>query len=260
MECLQVKLSRIHNLGLNFKNQRLASRSHSHPSTMSPGIFMNTLWNISAYIIWIVIEDLMSFQGILGHLEACGWAENRHFWRKALRFLLHSPAPDSSVGQSRNSKVLGSEYQNWKCFDSTSERETTPASGAAHSQSPIYTLGLYSAPPAALHHCVTQSTVVHSRVWCLHCLFLQVEGALPLNKSGLKTFILGPLVCHWALQEKLRSFAEMLNIPEQIESQTSSLVSAVQGHESPLWDSHWAFCLVHWVTIGLSYKKITLLW
>ena len=43
MECLQVKLSRIHNLGLNFKNQRLASRSHSHPSTMYPGIFLNTL-------------------------------------------------------------------------------------------------------------------------------------------------------------------------------------------------------------------------
>ena len=43
MESLQVKLSRIHNLGLNFKNQRLASRSHSHPSTMWPGIFLNTL-------------------------------------------------------------------------------------------------------------------------------------------------------------------------------------------------------------------------
>ena len=33
----------IHNLGLNFKNQRLASRSHNHPSTMCPGIFLNTL-------------------------------------------------------------------------------------------------------------------------------------------------------------------------------------------------------------------------
>ena len=43
MESLQVKLSRIHNLGLNFKNQRLASRSHSHPPTMCPGIFLNTL-------------------------------------------------------------------------------------------------------------------------------------------------------------------------------------------------------------------------
>ena len=137
MECLQVKLSRIHNLGLIFKNQRLASRSHSHPSTMSPGIFMNTLWNISAYIIWIVVEELMSFQGILCHLGGCGWAENRHFWRKALRLLLHCPAPDPSVGQSKNSKVLVLEYQSWKCFDSTSERETTPPSGAAHSQSPI---------------------------------------------------------------------------------------------------------------------------
>ena len=43
MECLQVKLSRIHNHGLNFKTQRLASKSHSHPSTMCPGIFLNTL-------------------------------------------------------------------------------------------------------------------------------------------------------------------------------------------------------------------------
>ena len=38
-----LKLSRIHNHDLNFKNQRLASRSHSHPSTMCPGIFLNTL-------------------------------------------------------------------------------------------------------------------------------------------------------------------------------------------------------------------------
>ena len=43
MECLQVKLSRIHNHGLNFKTQRLASKSHSHPPTMCPGIFLNTL-------------------------------------------------------------------------------------------------------------------------------------------------------------------------------------------------------------------------
>ena len=60
MESLQVKLSRIHNLGLNFKSQTLASRSHSHLSTMWPGIFLNTLWNISAYIIWIVIEEFIS--------------------------------------------------------------------------------------------------------------------------------------------------------------------------------------------------------
>ena len=201
----------------------------------------------------------MSFQGILGHLEACGWAENRHFWRKALRFLLHSPAPDSSVGQSRNSKVLGSEYQNWKCFDSTSERETILPSRSAYSQSPICTLGLCSASPSALYHCVTQSTVVHSWVWCLHCLFLQVEGALPLKKSGPKTFMLRPLVSHRALQEELWSFVEILDVPEKIGIWIRGLVSAVQGHESTLWDSHWAFCLVHWVTISPSYKRITLL-
>ena len=118
-------------------------------------------------------------------------------------------------------------------------------------------LGLRSAPPAALHHCVTQSTIVHSRVWCLHCLFLQVEGAVPLNKSGLKTFMLGPLVCHWALQEELRSFVETLDVPKKIGIWILGLVSAVQGHKSPLWDSHWTFCLVHWVTTGPSYRRIT---
>ena len=120
-------------------------------------------------------------------------------------------------------------------------------------------LGLCSAPPAALCHCVTQSTVVHSRVWCLHCPFLQVEGPVTLNKSGLKTFMIWPPVCHWALQEELRSFVEMLDIPKKIGIWIRGLVSAVQGHERPLWDSHWAFCLVHGVTIGPSYKRITLL-
>ena len=37
-----------------------------------------------------------------------------------------------------------------------------------------------------------------------------------LNKSGLKTFMLYPLVCCKALQEELRSFVEMLDVPEMI--------------------------------------------
>ena len=59
-------------------------------------------------------------------------------------------------------------------------------------------------------------------------------GPVTLNKSGLKTFTLWLWVSRRALQEELKSFVEMLDIRDKIGCQISSLVSAVQGHESPL--------------------------
>ena len=147
MECLQVYLSKTYNPSLNYKNQRLPSRSPSHPLTMFLGVFINRLWNISAYINWIVTEELMTFQGILCLLGECEWAENRHFWRKVLRFLFTLSRPRFlSIGQSKNSKVLSSELPSWKCFDDASGIELWRA---AHSLIPSVPLGLRSAPPAA---------------------------------------------------------------------------------------------------------------
>ena len=206
---------------------------------------LNCHWRVN-----VTLRDLC-------HLGKCGWAETRHFGRKALRFLFTLSCP----------RFLRRAVQEFQCpWFWVSELEVLwqylwrekqhPSQGCPQPEPHLHS-GFVLSSPAALCHCVTQSTVVHSRVWCLHCPFLQVEGPVTLNKSGLKTFTLWLRVWHRALQEELRSFVEMLDIPEKIGSWISSLVSAVQGHESPLWDSYWAFCLVHWVTIGPSWKRIT---
>ena len=115
------------------------------------GVFINSLWNISAYISWIVTEELMTLQGILCLLGEYEWAENRHLWRKALRFLFTLSRPRFlSVGQSKNSKVLSSELQSWKYFDNAFSIELWRA---AHSLTPSVPLGLCSAPPSASFIC-----------------------------------------------------------------------------------------------------------
>ena len=111
----------------------------------------------------------MSIYGILCHLRACGWTESRHFWRKVLRFLFELSCPQIALCRATQEFLgpTGSEEQTWKSFDKTSSiahwREKQ-YSQVCPRPKPHLHLGLRSAPPAALHHCVTQSTVVHSRV------------------------------------------------------------------------------------------------
>lgn len=101
-------------------------------------------------------------------------------------------------------------------------------------------------------HCATQSAVVHSRVWHLHWRFLQVEGAVCLQKTGLKTSVLHLLI-RWAFQEENRLFVLILDIPEN-NSWIGGLVGAIQGQKCPLWEGHRPFCLVHGLSTGPPYK------
>ena len=96
MQCLLVKLSQTPNPGLNCKIQALASRSHTFVHELcAMGIFLNSLWNISARMSW-------NRAGVTS-LEFCAiWRKEaglrrKAFLRQALRFLLNCPGLDSSL-------------------------------------------------------------------------------------------------------------------------------------------------------------------
>ena len=98
MDCLQVKLSKTQNSGLNYNTQTVASRSYIHPWTRLPWEFSSQV--VTYFSIYQLIchwTELMSLPGILCHLEKCDWAKNRHFWRRLLRFLFSLFLPDSSL-------------------------------------------------------------------------------------------------------------------------------------------------------------------
>ena len=193
-------------------------------------------------------------------------AEQGHFWGSELGSSLRLTSTLFSLkNKCQPPGFLGIRSDldlfSWKALNkhNTAQGENIPLPRKAAHFSPPAPLGFVFSSPCSPSHRVTQSTVVHSRVWCLHWGFLQVEGAVTRNKSGLKTLMLCPLACFRALQEELRSFVEILDVPEKIGIWNRGLVSAVQGPRRPLWDSHWAFCLVDWVSIGPSYKRITFL-
>ena len=57
--------------------------------------------------------------------------------------------------------------------------------------------------PCSFCHCVTQSTVVHSRVWHLNRGFLQVEGGGFFIVCGFKTFVADLIIGRHSFQEEL---------------------------------------------------------
>ena len=111
--------------------------------------------------------------------------------------------------------------------------------------------------PLQFRHCVSQSTVVHSRVWLLDWVFLQVEGGSFCIICGFKTFVGSLVVGLHGFKEELWTFSKILDIPEKIRV-PRDWISAVYSHRSPFWTTHLAIHLGHWVSMGLSwanYKK-----
>ena len=89
MECLQVKLSKTQNSGLNYKTQTVASRPYIHPWTRSWSFHQQVVTYFSINQLICHWTELMSLPGILCHLEKCDWAKNRHFWRRPLDSSFH---------------------------------------------------------------------------------------------------------------------------------------------------------------------------
>ena len=164
-----VKLGQTPNPGLNCKIQALASRSHTFVHELcAMGIFLNSLWNISACMSW-------NRAGVTS-LEFCAiWRKEaglrrKAFLRRALRFLLNCPGLDSSLSSNpRIPRILalsiraGSTLRMPPACQSRDREEPAPPR-AAHSQSPPVPSGFVLSSPCRPSHCVTQGAVVHSRV------------------------------------------------------------------------------------------------
>ena len=103
---------------------------------------------------------------------------------------------------------------------------------------PPLLLRVCSAPPA-VPFCVTQSTVVHSRVWLLDWGFLQVEGFWFSVVCGFKLSADSLFLDLRGFQEELWTFSWTLNIPKN-SGVPGGWKSAIDGHSSLFWKSRLA--------------------
>ena len=113
----------------------------------------------------------MSLYGILWNLGACGWAENRHFCRKVLRFLFELSCPQIALCRATQKFVgpTSSEEQTWKSFDKTSsiahwrEKQYLPGLPTAEAPSASeFALSSPCSPPSLCHseHSNTQPSLM----------------------------------------------------------------------------------------------------
>ena len=87
--------------------------------------------------------------------------------------------------------------------------------------------------------CVTQSTVVHTRVWLLDWGFLQVEGFWFSVVCGFKLSADSLFLDLRGFQEELWTFSWTLNIPKN-SGVPGGWQSASDGHSSLFWKSRLA--------------------